>query len=165
MVEREPGTGGVWGRGRRGRCRIHSSHRSAPHHLPGGHSDPAAPMETPFGTRRRQSLVPQAGVVAALVPAPWEQPAEEQHVPNSGLAAHRAVHTCVFLGHQREMNARTDQPRPDTPHTPTLASARVGPGPETQRVSRNWSCSGGFLTQVPRPAFWNALNSCCLTDW
>lgn len=34
-----------------------------------------------------------------------------------------------------------------------------------QVVTENWSCSIGFFTQAPSPAFWKALKSVCLAPW
>lgn len=34
-----------------------------------------------------------------------------------------------------------------------------------QGVTENWSCSIGFFTQAPSPAFWKALKSICLALW
>lgn len=48
--------------------------------------------------------------------------------------------------------------------TATVKSEDRGPAP-AQVVIANWSCSIGFFTQAPSPAFWKALKSVCLEPW
>lgn len=98
--------------------------------------------------------------------------AAREAAPTLSPLAHGTLTTRELLEHEREMSVGSQEHcLPPHAHARTpcpvrvLALLRERGSPVAQRVSRNWSCSGGFLTQVPSPAFWNALNSCCLTDW
>ncbi len=49
-----------------------------------------------------------------------------------------------------------------------VVSYMIGPKPEElwdHSIQSNWSCSMGFFIHTPRPAFSNALLSCCLASW
>ena len=50
-------------------------------------------------------------------------------------------------------------------HTLSLSLSHTCTHTRPQTDSRNCSCSGGFLTQVPRPVSCRDLNHCCFTVW
>lgn len=93
---------------------------------------------------------------ATSVLASWERPSERHHAPNSRQVAHPSLDTRFWKPEESERLVRVS-----TVGAPAARSVPCRP----HSASRNWSCSGGFLTHVPRPAFWNALHSCCLTAW
>lgn len=94
---------------------------------------------------------------ATSVLASWEWPSEKHPAPNSRRVARLSLDTRVS-GTPEESERLV---RVSTVGAPATRSVPHQP----HSASRNWSCSGGFLTHVPRPAFWNALHSCCLTAW